>query len=483
MNYVLFYPDEMRARSVACYGNDIVKTPNFDKLAAEGTLFEQNYTPHPVCVASRCSLVTGWYPHINGHRSLWNFVRPDEPNFIRDLRKAGYTTGLFSKNHVFTPEALAGSFDVIDPQKMGGGGERKVDPKTGMIGVPDPDHMPERHPFLMMPPASPDDKAEETGDAVSVAHGIDFIKKNAAEGKPFFAFFSLFYPHPPYTAPESYYNMYDPEQVEILGRDWLEGKPSLYEAMREFKLADRQDPDVYRKMQAVYLGMVSFSDMLFGRVVQALKDAGVYDDTTIVFCSDHGDYAGDAQLVEKWPSGMDDMLTRVPLIIRTPGGAKGHRVTTPVSSLDIFPTIFDIGGIPVEHDQFGVSLKEQLMGAEGDPDRAVYCEGGYDVREPHSFEGYPGRAAKGLYMYLPKRDQQQKRPETVCRTVMRRDVRYKLNIRTNGENELYDMQEDPGEYRNLYYDPGYADIVAELKDKLLTWSIAEADVVDRRGHN
>ena len=479
MNYVLFYPDELRAESLACYGHHVVKTPNMDALAAEGTLFEQNYTPHPVCAASRCSLVTGWYPHIRGHRSLWYMVDEREPNFIRGLRRAGYTTGLFTKNHVFTDEALKESFDVIDHTNPYRTVLDKPAPKAGTK----PNGTEDRHPFLMMPDPSPDEKMDEIGDVRSVNNGIEFIRRQARDGKPFFAFFSLFYPHPPYTAPESYYNMYAPDNLPMRGLDWMHNKPSLYEAMREFKLADQQDPEIYKKMQAIYLGMVSFTDMLFGRVVEALKQAGVYDDTVIIVCSDHGDYAGEAQLVEKWPSGMDDMLTRVPLIIRIPGGAKGHRVTTPVSSMDLFPTVFDLAGIPIEHDQFGRSLKAQLEGAPGDAERVVYCEGGYDPREPHSFEGWPGRARAGMYQYLAKRDQQQKRPETVCRTVMRRDARYKLNIRTNGENELYDMQKDPREYDNLYNDPAYADLIAQLKDQLLTWCIAEADVVDRKGHD
>ena len=87
MNYVLFFPDEMRASNLGCYGNSLAKTPNYDRLAAEGTLFENHYVQNPVCVGSRCSLLTGWYPHVNGHRSLLYFLSPNEPNFLRYLKK------------------------------------------------------------------------------------------------------------------------------------------------------------------------------------------------------------------------------------------------------------------------------------------------------------------------------------------------------------------------------------------------------------
>jgi choline-sulfatase len=202
-------------------------------------------------------------------------------------------------------------------------------------------------------------------------------------------------------------------------------------------------------------------------------------DTTVICSSDHGDWAGDYGLVEKWPNAFDDDITRVPLIIRTPGGAKGHRVKELTQTFDIFPTIFDLEQIEIGHTQFGVSLKEQLFGASGDSARRVYCEGGYDIHEPHCFEGTKAYAHFMVKdsVYYPKMIQQQEAPESVCRGTMIRNERYKLVIRTNGENELYDMLNDPDELKNLYYMPDMQGLINEMKNEMLLWYIHTSDVV------
>ena len=153
-------------------------------------------------------------------------------------------------------------------------------------------------------------------------------------------------------------------------------------------------------------------------MLAAVDEFGWSDSTTIAVFADHGDYAGDYGLVEKWPSGLEDVLTRVPLIVRTPGGAKGHVVDTPVQLYDIVPTMLDIAGISLNHVQFGVSQKDQILhGAVGDANRAVFAEGGYGTNEPRDFEGdvsTGGIPSKGN-IYYPKLLQQQERPLSVCR--------------------------------------------------------------------
>src|SRR5438552_11264271 len=108
-NIVLFVPDELRADALACYGNPVVRTPHFDRLAKMGTRFESCHVQFPVCGASRCSLATGWPTSVRGHRSLYYFLKPNEPNLFRYLRQAGYDVFLFGKNDVLAPETLADS--------------------------------------------------------------------------------------------------------------------------------------------------------------------------------------------------------------------------------------------------------------------------------------------------------------------------------------------------------------------------------------
>src|SRR5690554_4511077 len=124
MHYILFYPDEMRAKSLSCYGNPYVKTPNYDRLANEGVVFENNYTQHPVCVASRCALMTGWYPHVAGFRTLLNYLQPHHPNFLRYIKQAGYQVHLYGKNHVFSEEVFYECVDHYLEAQFGHGGKK-----------------------------------------------------------------------------------------------------------------------------------------------------------------------------------------------------------------------------------------------------------------------------------------------------------------------------------------------------------------------
>ena len=106
VNLVIFQPDEMRAESVTCYGHPVVRMPNYGRLAAEGVLFEQCHVQHTVCSPSRCSMMTGWYPHISGHRTLWHLLRPHEPSLFGYLREAGYHVEWFGKNDLYAPESF-----------------------------------------------------------------------------------------------------------------------------------------------------------------------------------------------------------------------------------------------------------------------------------------------------------------------------------------------------------------------------------------
>ena len=481
MNYVLFFPDELRAESLGCYGHPVTQTPNYDRVVREGTLFERNYTPHPVCAASRQALVTGWYPHVQGYRTLRYEIDVSKPNFFKYLREAGFKTCLSAKNHCFDQEATQASFDRV--VSFAHSRDMWKDVAKDQADV----QADKKYDYSMVHPPVPADKVEDIPDHKFVEAGLQFIRDMSAEKSPFFMFFSTNYPHCPYTAPEEFYNMYDPDTLPPL-RDlsWLEGKPKLYDLIRQYRQSGQPDEWIYKKMNAIYLGMISYTDMLLGRIIDTLEKEGLFDDTTIIICSDHGDFAGDVGMPEKWPSAMDDMLTRVPLIIRRPGCTGGHRVSELTQSFDIFPTVLDFEGIQIRHDQFGVSLRRQVEGAAGDPARVVYCEGGYDTREPHCFEGtnvfpytilnFPGGD------YYPKMQQQQKKPESVCRVVMQRDERYKLNVRTNGENEFYDMQEDPLEYKNLYNSPEHQTLINEKTKQMLTWLIHTSDVVPWEGH-
>ncbi|MBW4079910.1 sulfatase-like hydrolase/transferase [Paenibacillus sp. S150] len=479
MNYLFFFPDEMRAESLGCYGHPVVETPNLDKLANEGVRFDQCHVQNPVCSPSRCSLMTGLYPHVAGHRTLWNLLQPHEPSLFRYLKGSGYQIKWYGKNHLYSEDYLQEIVDEdINPEpEKNVLGMMEAFKKSNPFSADDPRY----HSFLLKP--NTEYNAESTETAAAFRQASAFLKSEAAKRQPFMLYLPTLLPHAPYLAPEPYHSRYFGKELPPLRPAELEGKPSYHQYIRRYRRLHEIKDDTFEKIQAVYLGMIHYVDYAFGQLMKALEESGLADRTTVIVASDHGDYAGDYGLVEKWPNGMEDVLTRVPLIIRTPGNKSGHVVQEQVELFDIMATILELSGIEAEHDHFARSLVPQLLGASGDPDRAVFADGGYDRREPHCFEGDPVRdfwfANNKDNMYYPKAQQQQEQPESVSRSTMIRTARYKLVVRTGETNELYDLKNDPGELSNVYNDPEFSSVREELSARLLTWYLHTSDTVPR----
>jgi choline-sulfatase len=472
MNFVIFMPDEQQAEAAGCYGHPLVQTPNLDRLGREGTRFDQCYIQHPVCTPSRCSTFTGWYPHVAGHRTLWHMLRPHEPNLFRCLVQAGYDVRWYGKNDLLAAESFKGSVsEAAGPPA----GLRNVGPREAA----DPAD-PRYNSFLAKPfPGGP----WETADAWCVKRGIDYIRSRPA--KPFMLYLPLVLPHPDYSAPQPWHDMYRPADLPPLRPPDLPDKPMFHRLIRRTRrLEELGEPD-FRRIAAIYAGTITYVDYLFGELLAALDDTGLADDTCVIFCSDHGDWAGQFGLVEKWPSALDDTIARVPLVIRA--GAKaagelaaGHVVDSPVELFDIMATVLELSGAQARHTHFARSLLPQLRGEPGDAERAAFAEGGYDLHEPHCFEGRAG--AGGIFrdasnIYYQKGLLQQTDPLSVCRTTMMRAGQYKLILRTADTCELYDLRADPRELRNLYGQPELEAAQRQLERRMLDWHMSTADVV------
>jgi choline-sulfatase len=475
MNFIFFMPDELRAESVGCYGHPLAPTPNLDALAAQGTRFDQCHVQHSVCTPSRCSLMTGWYPHVRGHRTLWHMLRPDEPNLLRTLRRAGYQVHWYGKNDLLAQESFADSVDVAQRR---GSGMHGVNP----FAPDDPRHMS----FLYAPYTG---ALEDHSDYANVQAGIGFLRSGPQQ--PFVLYLPLTFPHCPYSAPEPWHSMFDPDALPDLRPPNLPNRPDFHPLIRQYRALDQLPEDeqrtLMRQIGAVYLGMTAFVDHLLGQLLTALDESGLADETTVMAFSDHGDYAGDYGLVEKWPSAGEDLITRVPLVIRTPGGAAGHLVQTPVELFDVMATTLALAGVEAEHTHFAHNLVPQLHGAAGDSTRAAFTEGGYARHEPHCFEGTPthDRISPDRNIYTPKRVQQQEHPDSVGRTVAMRTGTHRLVYRPTGQCELYDLAQDPRELHNRYDDPAYHTTQQALTAQLLAWLVQTSDVtpfdIDARG--
>lgn len=471
MNYILFFPDEMRADSLGCYGNPFVKTPNYDRLSQEGVRFDQCHVENPVCSPSRCCLMTGWYPHVRGHRTLWHLLQPDEPSLFAYLKKSGYQIQWFGKNDLYSQQSL---HDCVDNcVKTAGGHAGKMKFQFGDSG------------FYSFVRDSFKPDITKTADYKNVHQAIDFLNDWQETDKPFMIYLPLSMPHPPYSAPEPYHSMYKPDDVGTLRPIVESGKPDFHKLIRDYRNLDQLDDQDLKEVNAIYHGMVSCMDALLGQLMDAMEKSGRNKDTTLIVSSDHGDWAGDYGLVEKWPNALDDTLTHVPLLIKSPGCAQGHVVPEIVELFDIMPTVLEMSGIDCQHTHYAKSLVSQINGAPGDPHRHAYAEGGYNLNEPNCFEGYkkrniPSEKLSKEFPYYPKFMQQQECPDSVCRATMVRSLTHKLIYRVNGVCELYDLVKDPQELTNVYGDSAYASIQNDLLNNLLQWYQSTSDSVPYR---
>ena len=463
-NIILYVPDEMRADALACYGNPVTRTPNFDRLAAEGTRFENCHVQFPVCGASRCSFLTGWPASVRGHRSLYYFLRPDEPNLFRYLKDAGYEVIWLGKNDAFAADTFHSSVTVW---------------KSGALAptdaAPAPVNLTPGITSMLLPP---DGDRRSTSDYSLVQEAISALGRRESE-RPVCIFLALFNPHPPYSAPADFYHMYSPRSLPPLIPPGETRRPNFHRAMRETYGLDRLSDENLRKVRAIYYGQVSYSDWLLGELLEGMERTGRDKDTALLAFSDHGDYAGDYGLVEKWPSGLEDCLTRVPMILRTPGGVPGVVAPEMVEAFDIVQTCLELAGARAAHTHFSRSLLPQAMGKGGDRGRAAFTEGGYNTYEPQAFEPL----IAGLYE--PKTRLQNERPETITRAASVHTGTHKLIVRPNGQSELYDCARDPGMTQNRFGESSLAGVQADLQARLLNWYINTTGIapMDKDGRN
>ena len=454
-NLIFFMPDELRADALSCYGNPICQTPTLDRLAREGTRFAQCHVAYPVCGASRCSLLTGWPASVHGHRSLYYFLRPHEPNLFRYLRRSGYDVYWYGKNDALASESFADSVTEWNYYPW-----ETSTPAIHSQRNPHDGKNPLYYSFLF--DEGGDRRA--TQDYRNVQAAMHILERKETE-RPFCIFLPLSSPHPPYSAPQGFHNLYDPNHLPALRPIGLSKRPDFHAGIRKTFHIDSLPDSTFRKIRAVYYGMVSYTDWLLGELLETVEKTNHASDTAIFVFSDHGDYAGDYGLVEKWPSGLEDPLTHVPLVARVPGGIKGHSSNEIVELFDVMATSLDLAGIPAQHTHFARTLTPQLSGDAGDPDRAVFAEGGYNIYEPQCFE--PSRDAGEIYH--PKTKLEQEHPEMVSRAAMVRTRDHKLILRPNGQSELYNYAQDPDEKHNVYGDTSAANIQHELERTLATW--------------
>ena len=472
---VLFNPDQWRSDVMGHMGNPAAQTPNLDRwVATDAVSFSRAFCQNPVCTPSRCSFMTGWYPHVRGHRTMFYMLRPDEPVLLKTLKDAGYHVWWGGKNDLVpTQNGFDAYCDV--KHKPTGPLQPNLHARQDVRGEPDSDTY---YSFYVGKLTDYEGDHYHDSDWAHVLGAINQIK-NAPPDKPLCIYLPLNFPHPPYGVEDPWYSSIErgalPPRVPAPD-DWT-GKPSLLRGIWERQNMQSWTEDRWDELRATYYGMCARVDHQFGMVMDALREAGIYDDTAVFFFSDHGDFTGDYGLVEKTQNTFEDCLTRVPFLIKPP---KDTPIIPRVSDalvelIDMPATVEAITGIAPQHTHFGRSLLPLLAGETEQHRDAVFAEGGRLHGETQAMELESNMTRQG--QYWPRVSLQQTEGTMHTKAVMCRTDRYKYVRRVYESDELYDLVHDPREQHNLIDDPTYADILAQHRERMLQFFMETADVV------
>jgi arylsulfatase A-like enzyme len=306
--------------------------------------------------------------------------------------------------------------------------------------------------------------------------------RNGPKDKPLCIYLPLVYPHPPYAVEEPWYSAIDRDKLppRILGPENWDAKPAMLRGIAQVQALEGWTEERWTELRATYYGMCARVDYQFGMVLQALRQAGIYDDTAVFLFADHGDFTGDYGLVEKTQNTFEDVLARVPLVIKPPRSLGVRpRVTGAMAELiDFTATAYELAGVNCGYTHFGRSLVDVLRGSDVHRD-AVFCEGGRLAGETHCMElqstSYMKDPAQSLYW--PRLKWQQGNGPEHGKAIMCRTERYKYVRRLYERDELYDLGADPGERNNRIDDPALAPVAARLRERMLTWFVETSDVV------
>ncbi|HEY4382918.1 MAG TPA: sulfatase-like hydrolase/transferase, partial [Ktedonobacteraceae bacterium] len=418
MNVLFIMSDEHRRDAMGCSGHPLVRTPNLDALAEQGTRFTNAYCNSPLCIPSRASFATGLHVH---EIAYWDNDKPysgTPDSWGSYLDEHGVKVVTVGKLH-FDPAQSNGFTDQRCPRKVSN------DP-AGLFRNPVRQRKQARQRFTEV--GAGDFWTHNTEQETQTA--IDFLSQEAGSGeKPWVLWLSYLPPHFPLIAPQRFYDLY-PEEAVDLPYDYpsADHHPAL-EELREHFAGRNLDEATLRRTRAAYYGMVSFIDEQIGRVLRVLKESGHAEDTLIIYTSDHGEMLGDHELW--WKSAMYEQSAAIPLIMAGPSIARGAVRNDPTSLIDLTSTIADAVGLEPHQNWRGRSL---LPVAEGREHRA---------ETEIIFSQYHGHGVShGIFMI--------------------RKGRFKYIYYPFFPAQLFDMENDPREMHNLATDANYAAVLAEL---------------------
>jgi arylsulfatase A-like enzyme len=455
-NILIFMPDQQRADCVGCFGNPLVRTPNIDALAARGVRFDSAWVNHPVCSPSRVNLMTGWYPHTRGHRTLTHLVQPHEPNLLKYLKQGGYHVAWAgARGDVFAEGVTEDSTHFCG---------WTTSPSQRGMGPQYEEQSPLYNAFYHG--KRPGDDTWIDFDEATTLTALDWLQEKPAG--PWCLWMPLIFPHLPFEVEEPWYSMYSPTDLVRRIPGHGAGKPAFHEEIRAKLGTDRVSEEEWQEIIRVYYGMVSRVDDQLGRVMAMLDRIGELENTLVIYLTDHGEYIGDFGLVEKWPSGMDRSLLQNPVIMAGPGISEGAVAGGFTEMVDILPTILQFADIDVTHTHFGRSLVPMLEDPATVVRDCAYSEGGFRLGDVDLLEVAAGE-------YRNKADLQHEMPWITGKCVSLRTESHTYVYRLYENDELYDRFQDPDETTNLI--DQHAELASALKGQILDWMLETSDVI------
>jgi arylsulfatase len=462
-NLIVFLPDQQRADTIACCGGAKVHAPNLNKLASESVVFSRAYVTHPVCTPSRSTLMTGMWPHTTGCTKNSVALDPRFSVLPQLLEDKDYRAAYMGKWHLGRAGFPQRGFDEWISTEQGGHYGR----------------------FLVSTGLTPDKK---NGDFSELAisnlplelsrpkflekHACEFIERHRRD--PFLLVVAFVEPHSPYNGPLNDEHPLSEVDLDVTATiSPTDNIPLRYRLMREWQQAEAEldrarlpkllffgiTPEEYRSLKQRYLGLVTMVDQSIGAILGCLERLGLADDTVVVHTSDHGDTLGAHQLFGK--EVMFEEAVRVPYLVRLPGERRSTIIRQPVSHIDFVPTLLDL---------LGQAKPPQCVGKS----RASLIRGDISTAENIFIEWAPNRTKIKQGTSLAPRRVIKRAVEESTRTVISTDG-WKLCLRDKDTNELYNLDDDPLETRNLYANRQYAEVISRCRGEINRWQEATHD--------
>ncbi|MEA3338315.1 MAG: choline-sulfatase [Chloroflexota bacterium] len=451
-NVLMIVCDQMVARLMGTYGHPIVKTPNLDRLAAEGVRFDSAYSPCPICSPTRQSLITGKYASNINCFDNTSMLAADVPTLSHYLSIAGYDTVLSGKMHFVGPDQLHG-FEKrltteVFPADLTWLPQR---PETGAFD--DYADLHEQPIAIDYVSAGVRQWSMQLDyDAEVHFRALEYLRSKRSQytgtlqkplpprdERPFFLCVSYCHPHEPFHATQELWDLYEGKEIDLPAwpKDLAEREHAMDRMLNAFHgthQVDLEDKESLYNMRRAYYALITYVDQKVGELIQTLEDCGLNENTLVVFISDHGDMLGERRMVQK--RTFYEYSSQVPWIMSHPSlGVKGVGVHSPVSLVDLMPTLLDFIGFPAEEIApiDGRSALSLLQSEE--PDRVAFSE----------------LHCEGV--------------NTTCFMVRQGDYKY-IHV-TGYDPQLYHVVEDPQEWNNLAGQPQYVGLKASMHALLM----------------